>query len=239
MGSQEITHNPGYYISLGVGALAMVVLLALVIVGIVVAIRAKTGTGKGCGIVMAIAFVLQAGLVAFWLLITIVSGFEPSSSQRRGQTRMVEANDGSCEISVPASWADAPDLSKEAVLGAKDLTGNEYVIVFVHSKEDYTGGLDEFAKDHTDLLREKLMAPKVEAPASISVNGKTAVRQIVRGEIDRLRVTYRITYFEGKNNFYRVFCWSLESKAPWFAGDLDKVAESFREKVVAQDADHS
>jgi hypothetical protein len=107
------------------------------------------------------------------------------------------------------------------------------------SKEDYTGGLDEFAKDHTDLLREKLMAPKVEAPASIPINGRTAVRQIVRGEIDRLRVTYRITYFEGKNNFYRVFCWSLESKAAAFAGDLDKVAESFREKVVAQDADHS
>jgi hypothetical protein len=126
---------------------------------------------------------------------------------------MVAANDGSCEISVPASWVDAPDLSKEAVLGAKDLTGNEYVIVFVHSQEDYTGGLDEFAKDHTDLLREKLMAPKVEAPASISVNGETAVRQIVRGEIDRLRVTYRITYFEGKNNFYRVFCWSLEIKS--------------------------
>jgi hypothetical protein len=59
-------------------------------------------------------------LVAFWLLITIVSGFEPSSSQRRGQTRMVEANDGSCEISVPASWADAPDLSKEAVLGGQE-----------------------------------------------------------------------------------------------------------------------
>jgi hypothetical protein len=239
MGSQEITHHPGYYISLGVGALAMVVLLALVIVGIVIAVRAKTGTGKGCGIVMAIAFVLQAGLVAFWLLITIVSGFEPSSSKRAGQPRMVGANDGSCEISVPSSWVDAPDLSKEAVLGAKDRTGNEYVIVFVHSKEDYTGGLDEFAKDHTDLLREKLTAPKVEAPTSISVNGRTAVRQIVRGEIDRLRITYRITYFEGKNNFYRVFCWSLESKAAAFAGDLDKIAESFREKVVAQDADHS
>jgi hypothetical protein len=91
MGSQEITHNPGYYISLGVGALAMVVLLALVIVGIVIAVRAKTGTGKGCGIEMAIAFVLQAGLVAFWLLITIVSGFQPSSSLRRQKRQRLPA----------------------------------------------------------------------------------------------------------------------------------------------------
>jgi len=238
MGPQEITHNPGYYISLGVGALAMVALLALVIVGIVIAVRAKTGTGRGCGIVMAIAFVLQAGLVAFWLLITIVSGFEPSSS-KAGQTRIVKAHDGSCQVSVPASWVDAPDLSKEAVLGAKDLTGNEYGIVFVHSKQDYAGNLDDFAKDHTDLLKEKLTTPKAEPPASISVNGKPAVRQIVRGEIDRMRITYRVTYYEGKDNFYRVFCWTLESKAAAFAADLDKIAESFREKLVVQDADHS
>lgn len=238
MGSQEITHNPGFYISLGVEALAMVVLLALVIVGIVIAVRAKTGTGRGCGIVMAVAFVLQAGLVAFWLLLTIVSGFEPNS-RAGGQTRIVQAKDGSCQISVPTSWVDAPDLSKTAVLGAKDLIGNEYVIVFVHSKQDYSGGLNEFAKDHTDLLQQNLTAPKAEPPTSISVNGGSAVRQIVHGEIDRMRITYRVTYFEGKNNFYRVFCWTLESKAATFAADLDKVADTFREKAVTQDADHS
>ena len=58
------------------------------------------------------------------------------------------------------------------------------------------------------------------------------MRQVVRGEVDHLRITYRITYFEGQNNFYRVFCWSLESKALGFAGDFDKIAESFREEKV-------
>jgi hypothetical protein len=59
-----------------------------VVVGIAIAIRAKTGTGKGCGIVMAIAFALQSGLVAIWILITIIAGFE---SNRAGQTRIVHA----------------------------------------------------------------------------------------------------------------------------------------------------
>jgi hypothetical protein len=36
--------------------------------------------------------------------------------------------------------------------------------------------------------------------------------------------------FEGQNNFYRVFCWSLESKAAAFASDFDKIAGSFRER---------
>jgi hypothetical protein len=46
MGSQEITHNSWFYISLGVEVLAVVVLLVLVVVGIVIAIRAKTGPAR-------------------------------------------------------------------------------------------------------------------------------------------------------------------------------------------------
>jgi len=234
MGSQDITHNPSFYVSLGVQALIAVVLLGLVIVGIAIAVRAKTGTGKGCGIVMAVAFALQFCLAALWFVISFFLAQESKSSGGVGQTRTIHARDGSCEISVPSSWIDSPDLSKAAAIGAKDLIGNEYVIVFVHSKEDYTGGLDDFAKDHTDLLREKLKTPEVEAPVTISINGRSAVRQIVRGEIDRLHITYRITYFEGRDNFYRVLCWSLESKAGASAGDFDKIAESFREEQSEQ-----
>ena len=58
MGSQDITHNSTFYVSLGVQALIAVVLLGLVIVGIAIAVRAKTGTGKGCGIVMTVALCL-------------------------------------------------------------------------------------------------------------------------------------------------------------------------------------
>jgi len=135
---------------------------------------------------------------------------------------------------VPRSWVESPELSPEAVLGTKDFIGNEYVVVYVHSKEDYTGTLNDFAQEHTDLLREKVKTPQVEAPVTISVNGKPAVRQVVRGEIDHLRITYRITYFEGENNFYRVFCWSLESKAAGFASGFDKIAESFQERQSNQ-----
>jgi hypothetical protein len=55
MGSQDVTHNPAFYFSIGAQVLVTLVLLGLVIVGIVIAIRSKTGRGKGCGIVMAVA----------------------------------------------------------------------------------------------------------------------------------------------------------------------------------------
>ncbi|HXM05028.1 MAG TPA: hypothetical protein VN939_20615 [Chthoniobacterales bacterium] len=229
MGSQQMTHNAGFYVALGVEALAIFVLLGLVIVGIIIAVRAKTGTGKGCGIVMAVAFALQSCLVGCWFLFSIVASLPSSSLNRVGQTQVIQANDSSCEISVPASWLNSPDLSKQAVLGAKDLTENEYVIVFVHPKQDYTGSLTDFAKDHTDLLRENLTTPQVEVPAAITINGRSAIRQIVHGEINRMRIAYVITYFEGTNQFYRVLCWSLESKADAYKDEFDKIAESFQE----------
>jgi hypothetical protein len=229
MGSQDITHNPSFYFSIGAQVLVTLVLLGLVIAGIVIAVRAKTGRGKGCGIVMAVAFALQTCLAAFFFLISFFAGLESRSSS---QPRIIHAKDGSCEISVPRSWVESPDLSAEGVLAAKDVTGSMYVVVYVQSKQDYVGNLNDFAKDHTELVQEKLKKPQVEAPATISINEKPAVRQVVRGEVDHLRITYRITYFEGQNSFYRVFCWSLESKAAGFADDFDKIAGSFREEKV-------
>jgi hypothetical protein len=103
-------------------------------------------------------------------------------------------------------------------MGTKDLTHNPSFYFSIGTQ------------DHTDSVREKLETPQAEAPATISINAKPAVRQVVRGEVDHLR----ITYFEGQNNFFRVFCWSLESKAASFANDFDKVAESFRERQSKQ-----
>jgi hypothetical protein len=235
MGIQDITHNPNVYISLGIAAVVALVLLGLVIVGIVIAVRAKTGTGKGCGIIMAVAFALQLCAAAFWFVISLLAHLDSSSTSGTQVTQTIPARDGSCQISVPQSWVNSPELSDEAVLGAKNLAKDEYVIVFVDSKQDYTGTLADFAQDHTDLLRRNLKTPQVEAAATITINGRSAIRQVVHGEIkNRVRIAYVITYFEGANHFYQVLCWSLESKAGTFRDEFDKIAGTFAEKESKQ-----
>jgi hypothetical protein len=51
----------------------------------------------------------------------------------------------------------------------------------------------------------------------------------------RPRIAYVITYFEDQNKFYRVFCWSTESKAAAVKSDFEKIAKSFQEKTAKQD----
>jgi dihydrofolate reductase len=233
MAPQEIGHDPGFYVGLGIQALAIFVLLALVVTGIVIAVRAKSAGGKGCGIAMAVVFGLQVFLVTFWVLINIAASLSPASNSGGEKFgALIRAKDNSCEISVPASWIEAPDLNKDAVLGVKDPLGSEYALVLVDTKEDYKGSLADYAHDTSNRMRDKLTSPRMELPQSLMINGKSAIRQVLHGEIDHLRITYVNTYYEGEARMYQLISWSLESKGDLVRSDFEKIAQSFRERTA-------
>jgi hypothetical protein len=166
---------------------------------------------------------------------SVLRGFPRSGiAQSAGRVRAVQSKEGSCEISVPDSWLDSPDLSQEAVLGAKNPGQTEFVIVFAESRQDYTGTLADYAQSCGDQMRERLTKPQIEVSRSITINGRSAVRQIFRGELNHLRAVFVVTYFEGQSKFYRVLCWSLESQAEGARADFDKIAESFQERKSNQ-----
>jgi hypothetical protein len=239
MASNEIAHNPGFYIGLGALILAILVLLTLVIVGISIAVRAKTGSGKGCGIVMAIAFGAQFCIFMFWLAVYIAAQFSgPSSKNGWTLAKVLEAKDNSCELSVPSSWIEAPGLNKDAVIGVKDPSESEYALVLMDSKQDYKGTLTDYAHDSSNRMRNKLTSPQMELPQSITIDGKSAIRQVLHGEINRLRIAYFNTYYEGERGFYQLICWSLDSKAQVAKPDFEKIAQSFRERSANASPGH-
>jgi hypothetical protein len=236
MGSPNAAHTSAYYIGYATGQLMVVAIpLILLVVGIVVAVRAKTATTKGCGIALAGFFGLLVCVFGMAFVVSFVEGvlrrFPHSGiAQSAGHIRAVQSKDGSCEISVPDVWLDSPDLNKEAVLGARNPGQTEYVIVFAESRQDYTGTLADYAQIYCDQMRARLTTPQIEVPQSITINGRSAVRQIFRGELNHLRAVFVVTHFEGQSKFYRVVCWSLESNAEGARADFDKVAESFQER---------
>ena len=234
MASPHIGQDPGFYVGLGVQAVAILLLLGLVITGIVIAFRAKTTSGKGCGIAMAVVFGLQVCLVSLWLLINIAASFSPSAGAEKKFGTVIRAKDNSCEIAVPSFWIETPDLNKDAVLGVKDALGAEYVLVIADTKEDYKGSLADYAHDSSNRMRDKLTSPRMELPQSLTINGKSAIRQVLHGEIDHLRITYVNTYFEGEVRMYQMICWSLESKAEAVRSDFEKIAETFREHTAEE-----
>jgi hypothetical protein len=95
----------------------------------VVAIQQKRGPSVGCAIAAGLRLSLIVAISLFWFLKTYVQGFQASENQNSSGYRVVNAIDGSCQISVPAVWVDNPSLNNLQVLGVNDLNQTEFVAV--------------------------------------------------------------------------------------------------------------
>jgi hypothetical protein len=227
------------------GLICLVLLLTFLIAGIIVAVRSTPGVVRGCAITTAAACSVLSCLALILLigglLASIISGSQ-KASEAKGQVtaptraggnkrldqRLVQAKDHSCQIFVPKPWLDAPDLNTEAVIGVKDPGEQKFAMVLTDTKEQYHGSLSDYAHDTTRRMRDKLTAPQMDAPETITINGRSAVRQILRGEYDHLKIVYVITYFESETRLYQLICWSLESEANSAKADFEKIAQFFK-----------
>jgi hypothetical protein len=224
------------------GLVCLILLLIFLIAAVIVAVRSKPGVVRVCAITGAAACSVLSSLVSI-LLIGGLLIFNPQAGpeaknqvtaptgvggSRTVDQRLVQAKDGSCQIIVPKPWRDAPDLNSEAVIGVKDPFEKEFAMVITDSKEQYHGSLSDYAHDTTSRMGGKLTAPQMDAPETISINGRAAIRQILRGEYEHLKIVYVITYFESETRLYQLISWSLESDADSAKADFEKIAQFFK-----------
>jgi hypothetical protein len=223
------------------GLVCLVLLLIFMMAAIIVAVRSTPGVVRvgaitaaaACSVLSFLAFLLIGGLLIFSLQtapeaknqVTAPTGVGGS---RTLEQRLVQAKDGSCQIFVPKPWHDAPDLNSEAVIGVKDPFEKEFAMVITDSKEQYHGSLSDYAHDTTSRMGGKLTAPQMDAPETITINGRAAIRQILRGEYEHLKIVYVITYFESETRLYQLISWSLESDADSAKADFEKIAQFFK-----------
>jgi hypothetical protein len=140
----------------------------------VVAIQQKRGPPVGCAIAAGLGLSLIGVISLFWFLKTYVQGFQGSENQNLPGYRVVNATDGSCQISVPAVWVDNPSLNDMQVLGVNDLNQTEFVAVIKDPKRVYLGDLADYARRITDQQSAKLAFSRVESPAAFTVGGAPA-----------------------------------------------------------------
>jgi hypothetical protein len=229
-------HDTAYFAGYALGQILTIfvlyaVALIILIAGIVVAVRAKQVALRAFAIVGAIAGFGLLCLLTLVLLIGIFTKASSSADKLSENFRVVPAKDNSCEISIPVSWVENPKIKEDAVIVANDSGQNRFVMILRDGKQDYTGNLGDYARDATERMLKKLTSSQSGLRGSTSVQGRSAIQQVVRGEVSRLRISYFITYIEGETGFYQVICWSLESTEAATRPLFEKIANSFREKV--------
>jgi hypothetical protein len=227
-------HDTGYLAGYALGQIltlfAMYAVASIMLVaGIIVAIRTKQVVLRACAIVGAVAGFSLLGLLTLVLLIGLISKVSSSRDNRSAHFRVIPAKDHSCEISIPAPWVENPKIKEDAVIVANDSGQNQFVMILRDGKQDYTGDLADYARDATDRMLKKLTSAHTGLRGSTSVQGRSAIQEVVRGEINHLRISYFITYVEGEAAYYQVICWSLESKETGARQLFEKIANSFRE----------
>jgi hypothetical protein len=234
MTSHDPAYAGGYLLGQFLIQIALLVAaVALLLTGVIVAIRAKQTAVRGCAIIAAIAGLSLLGLAASAFIFGIIGHLRPELFNASDEYRVVSAKDNSCEISVPVSWLENPKLKEEAVIVANDSTQNGFVMVLRDLKQDYTGSLVDYASDAIDRMRKKLKSSEVGPQQTATIQTRSAIQQVVRGEINRLRIAYFVTYVEGETGFYQIICWSLESKEASARTVFEKITHSFRERVQA------
>jgi hypothetical protein len=227
-------HDTAYLAGYALGEILTVFALCAVasimlVAGITVAIRLKQVVLRACAIVGAVAGFSLLCLLTVVLLIGLISKASSSGDNLSEHFRVAPAKDNSCEISIPASWVENPKIKEDAVIVANDSGQNQFVMILKDGKQDYTGDLADYARDATDRMLKKLTSSQTGLRGSTSVQGRSAIQEVVRGEINHLRISYFITYVEGETGFYQVICWSLESKETAARPLFEKIANSFRE----------
>ena len=141
-------------------------------------------------------------------------------------------------LQLPDYLSEANDLHPDASLQYQNALKEFYVVVIDEQKQgfydaaamtDYTA---DFAGYH-DILKNGMEAEiddvKISATVDTQVNGLKAKTLSLTGGIEGIPVYYEIGYLEGKDRFYQIVTWTLESNKDKYKEPMQKIISSFRE----------
>jgi hypothetical protein len=80
-----------------------------------------------------------------------------------------------------------------------------------------------------DGLMEGLSSAEYSGPEKLTVDGKPAIRYIIRGAFDNTNIVYLHTTVEGANNYYQILAWTIKSGYQKNSAELLQVVEGFKE----------
>ena len=151
----------------------------------------------------------------------------------------ITSNDRLTVLEVPSNWREltGPDANADASLQYCNLFAETYGLVMTETKEEVAvaagASPDEFGlEEYADLIVSSMVDANCTAgPAkSMTINGMEAQRHRLKMNFDGLPIVYVLTFYEGKDHFHQVNCWTLESREERNMPTLSKVADSFKER---------
>jgi len=148
--------------------------------------------------------------------------------------------EGRYTIDLPSYLDKTEDLNKAASLQYKNAMREFYVLVIDEPKAnfnkvleegelDYTANIDGYSKLLADDIAKSsglAVTPKMETTTINNLNARTIKFD---GTVNGVNVYWIIAYVEGKNRYYQILTWTLDTKKTDNEADMNAIVESFKE----------
>lgn len=175
----------------------------------------------------------KTGLLLIGLLILLSCG-------SKAPQKVVIENRYSME--VPETLVKATDLNKEASLQYQNIYLEFYVIVIDETKKevidaivqnnltaDYTQDFNGYSKLILDNYTNSIKIKEKSDVTDFTVNGLKAKKMTIEGTYENIDAFFYLALIEGKDRFYQIMTWTLQTKKNDFSADMEKMINSFTE----------
>lgn len=138
--------------------------------------------------------------------------------------------DGRLEMTVPKSWKPE-ELAEGASVELASLFTEAYLMVYTEPKITLPNhDLSSFGNAVRDVILGNLENSKARYLGSTAVQKLPALNYRIDGVIDGINMIYLVSVVEGKDNFYQIISWSLDTHFSRNENDLKDAIASFRER---------
>lgn len=152
-------------------------------------------------------------------------------------------------VELPDYLSEAKNLHPDASLQYQNALKEFYVVVIDEPKEEFlniAATTTDFSADfngYHDILRngleEEIEKNKITPTKDTQINGLKAKTFTLTGEVDKIPVYYEVAYLEGKDRFYQIVSWTLESSKDKYHEPMQKIIKSFKEIGTDRSAERS
>ena len=209
-----------------IGCFIMVALPILFVLALVMAITRKSKAWTAGATALGVL-----GIIAVVVLLVYAGKQAASKMAEMSQPRAFVTTDGLVEITAPGTWT-AHDFDNEAAtLQIGNLIGVQYLLVISESKREFPPefGIEEYAEVVSGQMREVVEGSVESELLPMEINGLTAFRQELEGDVEGTSIAYLNTFIDGKEHFHQVLTWTLRDQKERHFPVFRETADSFRE----------
>jgi len=152
-------------------------------------------------------------------------------------------------VQLPEYLSETQDLHQGASLQYQNALKEFYVVIIDEPKQEYfdiAATTTDFSADfdgYHDILKTGLEGDiaeiKITPTKDLQINGLKAKTFSLTGDIEGIPVYYEVAYLDGKERFYQIVTWTLETSKDKYKEPMQKIINSFKEIGTDRSSDRS